>query len=122
MINIPLQAIPNQSLTIQLSNNNYDINISDCGNIMAVTLSINNALVVSGIRAVPGFPIIPAAYLENGNFIFVTGSPDPIYPNSDYPFWERFNIDQFLIYASPEELQAITAGTFLVSNADANLT
>lgn len=64
MINIPIQAIANQSLTIQLDNNNYDINIHDCDPVMAVTLSINNIIILTGIRAVAGFPIIPSAYLE----------------------------------------------------------
>lgn len=119
MINVPLQAIPNQSLTIQLANVNYDLNIHDCFPVMGVTLVINNGLIVSGMRAVANFPIIPSAYLQNGNFAFVTNTEDKTY-SVVYPYWDRFNIDQFLIYASPEELQQIAAGTFVVSDLDVN--
>ncbi len=118
MINIPLQAIPNQSLSIQLDEINFDITINSCGfviensenftNIMAFTIYINNVLTVAGSRAVSGFPIIPYKYLENGNFVVVT-------ENEEYPNYLRFGIDQYLIYASPEEIIAIQNGTFLVT-------
>ena len=118
MINVPLQAIPNQNLSIQIDQINYNITLASCGSnfanadnslyITAVTILINNTLVVSGVRAVAGFPIIASVYLENGNFVFVTN-------NGDYPNYLQFGIDQFLIYASPEELAQIEAGTFVVT-------
>ena len=118
MINIPLQPLPNQSLSIQLDNINYDISLKSCGfvienpdyskNIMAVTISINNVLTVSGIRAVNGFPLIPSKYLSLANFTIITD-------NDEYPNYLRFGIDQFLIYASAEEMAQIAAGTFVVT-------
>jgi hypothetical protein len=118
MINTPLQTIANQSFTIQLFGINYDINIHDCHPIMAVTLFINNTLILSGMRAVPNFPLIPYAYLEKGNFIFTTGTGNDgqYILNAEYPYWRRFNIDQFLIYASPEELQIIAEGGILTAS------
>ncbi len=117
MINIALQAIPNQSLSIQLDNINYDININSCGfvipnndetnNIMAFDITINNVITVTGIRAVNGFPIIPSEYLSLANFTIVTD-------NDEYPNYLRFGIDQFLIYASADEIAQIQAGTFVV--------
>ncbi len=74
-----------------------------------VVLFINNVLILSGIRAVAGFPVIPYDYLQNGNFVFVTA-------NDEYPIYTRFGIDQFLIYASPDEIAEIDAGTFVVSS------
>ena len=112
MIEIPLQAIPNQTLSVQLDNNQYDIVISaitsttaDNGTIaadvlMAVDIVRNNIPIVTGFRAVAGFPIIPYHYLENGNFSFLT-------MDDEYPDYRQFGITQSLIYASESELEAI---------------
>ena len=118
MINIPLEAIPNQTLSIQLDQINYDIEISSCGfvianqdysqNIMAVTIFINNNLVVEGVRAVAGFPIIASEYLSAANFVILTA-------NEEYPNFLRFGIDQYLIYASADEIIQIQNGTFVVT-------
>lgn len=97
MLNIPLQAIPNQSLSVQIDQKTYDIRLRDCGNIMAVDIAIDNVDIVLGVRAVPQNFIIPYRYLENGNF-FITSLED------EYPDWRRFGLDQFLIYASQAEL------------------
>lgn len=109
MINVPIVNIPNQSFSIQLDQINYDIQLLTCNNIMALTLFINNVLTVSGVRLVPGFPIIASPYLTQGNFILITS-------NDEYPYWTRFGIDQFLIYASQTELAEIDAGTFVISS------
>ena len=104
MINIPLQTIANQSLNIVLDGNNYTIRLHACEDknslvygVTAVDIVRNNIVIVSGMRAVCGTPLIPYAYLENGNFIFVT-------QNDEYPNWNYFGINQFLIYASQAEL------------------
>jgi hypothetical protein len=105
MINIPLAQVPNQSLTLNLDGNLYDINIWACDNngadlstgIMAFDIAINGVAIVTGARALPDYPIIPYAYLEDGNFIVST-------MNGDYPDWNQFGITQSLIYASQAEL------------------
>lgn len=112
MINVPIINIPNQSLSINLDNNQYDITIhatqdnpDGSTGIMAIDLTINNSIILSGIRAVSGFPLIPYQYLvdDNGNFTFIT-------VNDDYPDWRQFGITQYLIYASNSELKAIGNG------------
>ena len=118
MINIPLEAIPNQTFSIQLDQVNYDFEISSCGfviadqdyskNIMAVTIYINNELIIEGVRAVAGYPIIPSKYLSEANFVILTA-------NDEYPNYLRFGIDQYLIYASADEIQQIQNGTFVVT-------
>lgn len=100
MFNIPLQAIPNQSLSVQIDQKTYDIRIKDCGNIMALDIAVDNIDIILGVRTVPNNLIIPYRYLENGNF-FITSLDD------EYPDWRRFGLDQFLIYASQAELTAI---------------
>lgn len=106
MIQIPLANIPNQSLSIMLDGNQYDIRVHSCRDngefgtgIMVFTIYRNNVVIVSGIRAVAGFPLIPSLYLEDGNFTVIT-------ENDEYPDWRQFGITQFLIYASPTELEA----------------
>lgn len=112
MIQIPILAIPNQSLSIQLDNNQWDILIRACHDnadgstgIMAVDININNVEIISGQRAVCGFPIIPYLYLENGNIGIVTA-------NDEYPDWRQFGITQYLIYASNQEIEEIANGSF----------
>jgi hypothetical protein len=109
VINVPLQAIPNQTLSLNVDNNLYDISIHSCRDndlpgtgIMAISLSINNTLVVTGQRALPDFPIVPASYLQNGNFIIVT-------MDDEYPDWRQFGNTQSLIYVSQAELEQIQA-------------
>jgi len=100
MLNIPLQAIPNQSFSVQIGNSTYDLRIKDCGNIMAVDVSIDNTVIVTGQRAVPGNFILPYRYLEDGNFLITT-------LDDEYPDWRRFGLDQFLAFATQPELNAI---------------
>ncbi len=106
MRNIPLQTIPNQSMILQLDGNSYDIRIHTCNDlntqIMAMTLLINDEIILSGQRLVPNFPVIPYIYLENGNFVFVT-------MNDAYPDYNLFGISQYLIYATSSELAAFRA-------------
>jgi hypothetical protein len=109
MIQIPLQNIANQSLSIQLDENQFDLNfhatqdnIDGSSGVTGVDIVMNNVVIVSGMRAVFGTFLIPYIYLENGNFAFVT-------QNDDYPDWRQFGITQFLIYASQSELETIYA-------------
>ena len=104
MIVVPLQAIPNQSLTIQLDSIAFDIRIHSCNNVMAFDISINNVMVVQGQRAVPGYPLIPYPYLADGNFVFLTN-------NGDYPDYTQFSVTQYLVFASAAELSVINAST-----------
>lgn len=113
MIQIPIVNVPNQSLTIQLDGNLYDIaihatqdNLDLTTGIMAVDITINNNLIINGVRAVSGFPLIPYEYLiVDGNITFVT-------QDDEYPDWRQFGITQYLIYASNDELEQIANGTF----------
>ena len=103
MIQIPITNIVNQSLTILLDENNYNIRLHTSQNITSVDITRNNIVIVEGMRAVCGTPLIPYTYLEDGNFIFVT-------QNDQYPIYELFGITQFLIYASQTEIEAINNG------------
>jgi hypothetical protein len=98
MVEIPLIAVPNQSLSIRLDNNFYTLNIKQARNVMAVDILRNGEIVVQSQRALPNFPLIPYRYLENGNFTFLTD-------DWEYPFYTQFAITQFLYFASQAELE-----------------
>ena len=99
---INLEAIPNQSLSIQLDSFRYGIRLRDISGMMAVDISINDELIIEGQRVVGGFPLIPYQYLEEngGNFVFLTELGDIVY-------WDQFGISQSLLYYTPEELEIV---------------
>jgi hypothetical protein len=105
MILVPISAVPNQSFSITLDGNQYDISLYITTNVMAIDIIRNNIPVIMGIRVLPYVPIIPYEYLENGNFFFNT-------ENGDYPYFEQFNVTQQLFYLSQAELVTVrTTGT-----------
>jgi hypothetical protein len=104
MQQIPLAAIPNQTFTVTLDGNFYALTFKFANGIMTCTIYINDVLVLSNVRVVAGFPIIPYEYLENGNFVILT-------ENEEYPDYTQFGITQQLIYASAAELGALRGGT-----------
>ena len=100
MQNIPLQAIPNQLITVNLNDNVYNITIKEARGIMASSIVINNELIQEGIRIESGYPLIPYLYQEIGNFILLT-------MDFEYPYYTNFGITQFLIFANQSELEQI---------------
>jgi len=103
---IPLEAIPNQSLTIRLEDRRYEIAFNFAGDIMAADITRDDVVVIQGIRCVAGTPILPYEYLEeeSGNFIFQT-------ENDNLPDYTRFGDTQVLLYFSNSELEALRNGT-----------
>jgi hypothetical protein len=97
---IPLQAIPNQSFSITLDNNLYDIKLITCVNITAASILRNKELILLDSRVEPNMPIIPYRYLEDGNFMILT-------KGGNYPIYSEFGVTQFLIYTSASELRGI---------------
>lgn len=111
MENIPLQAIPNQQMTIVLDENRWDLTIKTTGDTLSCTVMRNSALILSNARIVAGMRIIPSIYQEYGNFALVT-------LNEELPQYERLGISQFLIYQSQAELAAIrVAAPSLITEA-----
>jgi len=94
---VPISAVPNQSFTITLDNNLFDITIRYTNGVMAISLTINGVDTIDNIRVVAGSPVIPSQYQEAGNFLFLT-------QNFQLPIYTQFNITQSLIYASASEL------------------
>lgn len=104
MIEISLAAVPNQSFSVRLDDNLYDITIKETNGCMSATVARNNTIILSNTRLVAGFPVIPYLYLESGNFVVDT-------LDDDLPDWTKFGISQTLLYVSQAELSTIRAGT-----------
>jgi hypothetical protein len=104
MQQIALAQVPNQSFSVQLDGDIYDIRLTACTGIMAVDISRNNEVLLTGSRVVAGFPLIPYTFIENGNFIITT-------MDGDIPYYTQFGVTQFLVYASAAELEAIRASS-----------
>ena len=104
MIIVPLAAVPNQTFSITLDGNAYDMAIFLCNNIMAMDIVRNNEIILLGARLVPDEPIIPYRYLEDGNFFFITDQ-------FAYPYYTEFGTNQTLIYVSALELANIRAAS-----------
>lgn len=97
---IQLQAIPNQTLNIQLDGLLYQITIKAAPQgFMYADVIRSNSPIVLGMRAVNGTYLIPYKYLESGNFLFVTA-------NEEYPYYTQFEVSQFLLYVPQNELES----------------
>lgn len=104
MILIPLDAVANQSFTINLDGSSYDIAIKETNGVMAANIVRDGATLLLGTRIVAGTPLIPYDYLQLGNFILTT-------ENDEIPYYTQFGVTQQLLYASIAEIGEISAGT-----------
>ncbi len=134
MILLPLNAVPNQSISVTLDSNVYDIDIIQIAGqnvvvnnvvqsvnnvVMAANISRNQTVIISGARIVPAVPLLNYVYQEAGNFIFLMDGMDSyvnpqnpkdiiaINNGSAYADFQQFGLTQFLYYASTDELAAI---------------
>lgn len=102
---IPLDPIPNQSLSIRLDDHRYILTVKEVGGMMAVSILRDNETLIDGARAVAGFPLLPYAYLarDMGNFIFTHTDPGAI------PYYEDFGTKCQLVYSTADEIAADAA-------------
>ncbi len=101
MVIVPLRAVPNQSLSITVERERWDIAVKAAYGSMIVDLFLNDVVVVRGLRIMPNQPLIPYRYLATtGNFLMLT-------EGETLPDWERFESDQQLVYATAAEIAAL---------------
>lgn len=99
---IDIDPTPNQSFSVTLDGNRWDFVIKQAVTSMIANVVLNDTTILSGQILVAGTPIIPYEYLQgSGNFLILT-------ENDDLPNWERFGVDQLMIYASPQEIAEAT--------------
>lgn len=107
MIRIPLRSLPVQSFSITLNGRGYDILIRAvntlASQVMCFDVTIDNVISVLGQRVVAGTPVIPYRELTDngGNFVLLTNE-------GDLPDYNLFDISQYLIFATQDEIDAIT--------------
>lgn len=96
---IPLQAVPNQSFSTLLEGVTYRIQIQATGDVMSVTISIDDVEIISGAHFFADAPLIPYEYLEGagGNFLMTT-------EGDSIPAWRDFEVTQFLYYLTAVEV------------------
>lgn len=97
MRELPLDAIPNQSFYTRLDGARYLIEVKEAGGMMAVTIERDGVALVTGARAVAGFPLLPHYYqwAGAGNFVFVSDG---------IPYFTEFGSTCALVYASAAEI------------------
>lgn len=99
MIKIPLLSVPNQSVSIVLEGDFYDLVLKAARDVMAMDIVRNSEVLVTGQRLCPDMPLLVYPYLQSGNFYFLTA-------NGEYPYYTEFNTTQSLIYLSAAEVAA----------------
>lgn len=99
MQQLPISNIPNQSIDFQADGNYYTIVLRETApEIISCDITKNGNILISGQRAVGGWPLIPYLNVAMENFTILT-------PDNEYPNWQYFGITQFLIYISQSEIQ-----------------
>lgn len=99
MQTVPLQAVPNQTLQVQLGTQACSLNIYQQAYGLYVDLYVNNVLIIAGVIAENLNRIVRSVYLGFvGDFAFVDtqGSTDPVYTG----LGDRYQ----LLYLEPADL------------------
>lgn len=97
MIDIPLATEANQSFTIVLEGQVWEVTLKEANGTMACTVVRDNVVIIQNTRVLPYAPIIPYPYLELGNLVITT-------ENDELPYWTAFNVTQYLVYLTPAEM------------------
>lgn len=100
---IPLQQIPNQSFSILLDGNQWNMILKTVQDTTVVSMTLNGTDILDSARAAAGGFIIPSLYQEAGNFFFVT-------QNFELPYYTQFTVTQAFVYISAVELAALRVG------------
>lgn len=100
MIDASIQAVPNQSLSIQLDGFRYDITLKEAQGVMTASVVRDGNTLIDGVRLVSGTPVLPYRYQEQGNFVLNTEA-------YDLPQYLAFGVTQFLVYLSADEVAAL---------------
>lgn len=99
MIDVGIATLANQALSIQLDERFYEIELREANGVMSATITRDGVTLISNVRVTAGTPLLPYRYQESGNFIMTTDG-------EAIPYWDQFNVTQFLVYLSADELAA----------------
>ena len=95
---IPIEAVPNQELTLNIDGNRWLLRLKVAKSSMIADVYRNDSALLIGQRIAVGTPMIPHQYLQSaGNFILLVD-------NEELPDWKQFGVTQQLLYVEPGEL------------------
>lgn len=98
MRNIPIDAVPNQEISVNVGENRWLIRLKAARVSMFADVYLNNEAVILGQRIAVGTPVIPYEYkAADGNFILLVDE-------ESLPDWRQFGVTQQLLYVEPGEL------------------
>jgi len=100
VIDVPLAAVPNQTLTIQLLDSIYTITVLATNGVMSISVTRDAAEIIANQRVTPGTPIFPYRYQEQGNFVFSV-------EQEQLPDYTQFGTTQFLMFLTAQEVAAL---------------
>lgn len=100
MLEIALAAVANQQFSVQIDATRYDITLQEANGCMAATIVRDSVTLVSAFRVVAGEPLIPYAYLTDGNFAIVTDG-------DALPYWTEFGTTQYMLYVTADEAASL---------------
>lgn len=102
MINVSLQQLPSQELTIPLEGKRYIIRIIETNSAMAISITRDDVVLVDNERLIANGLLLRPYLLtaDDGNFM--------LYSQDDsLPSPAAFGITQFLIYYTSDELETL---------------
>lgn len=101
MIDIPIQAIANQQLSIPLDGHRFVLTLKEASGGMVCTVERDGDIILQNQRLTGDNFVLPYNYLHSGlgNFFVFTQS-------EELPWWEQFGVTQFMVYATAEEIAA----------------
>lgn len=100
MIDIPLQPIANQELSIPLDNSRFVLRVKECNGGMCMTIVRDNEVIVQNARIVADNFVLQADYqrVGMGNFFFAT-------QQEQLAYYDQFGLTQFMVYWTEEEVR-----------------
>jgi len=95
MLNIPIEPLPNQSLTVNIGEDRWSITLKAANTSVVADISVNDVVLVQGQRIAVGTPILPYEYLQgSGNFLLLVD-------DDALPDYTLFGSNQALVYVAP---------------------
>lgn len=100
MQTIPLAAVPNQQVTVNVGGNRWTLKIKVGNKSLVADVTFNDTPILLGQRLAVGTPLIPYRYMQsNGNFLLIVDG-------DELPDWQQLGLTQQLLYVTADELAA----------------
>lgn len=101
MIEVPLQPVANQSLTVTLEGSRYGLTLKETHGVMSLDVVRDEVELLRGHRVVAAAPLLPYRFLQDGgNFVLLT-------ENDELPYYAQFGFTQQLVYLTAAEVAAL---------------